>query len=124
MKTRGAIYYNGFFPGFIGVVPNSVFLVHVNGTEVMLHIVRHVEPVVVTDFGNDFVPVEKAGKHFTALKRPIDSAPTNSRNATLHNGKEVEASDAELALNAVQQLIFAIDLPSWASFTSDSTNDQ
>jgi hypothetical protein len=78
VKTPGAIYYNGFFPGFIGVVPNSAFPVHVNGVEAMLHIVRHVEPVVVTDFGNDFVPVERAGKHFTALKRPIDSAPTNT----------------------------------------------
>jgi hypothetical protein len=78
VKTPGAIYYNGFFPGFIGVIPNSAFQVHLNGTEAMLHIVRHVEPVVVTDFGNDFVPVEHAGKHFTALKRPIDSAPTNT----------------------------------------------
>jgi hypothetical protein len=37
------------------------------------------------------------------------------RNATLHRGEEVTAVDAELALNALQQLIFAIERPSWVS---------
>src|ERR1700687_1731196 len=82
MNIRGAIYYNGFSPGFIGVVPNSAFTVRVNGVEAMLHIVRHVSPVVVTDFGNDFVSVEKDGKHFTSLKRPIDAMPTNAIGAS------------------------------------------
>ena len=82
MKVPGAIYYNGFFPGFIGVPPNSAFTVLTEGTEVMLHIVRHPSPVVVTDFGNDFLPFEKEGRHFTMLKRPIDSAPTNTIGAT------------------------------------------
>lgn len=82
MNIPGAIYYNGFFPGYIGVPPNSAFPVHINGVEAMLHIVRHISPVVVTDFGNDFLHVEQEGKHFTSLKRPIDVAPTNTISAS------------------------------------------
>jgi hypothetical protein len=82
MNIPGAIYYNGFFPGFIGVIPNSAFTVYVNGIETMLHIVRHVSPVTVTDFGNDFVHVQQEGRHFIALRRPIEAAPTNTISAS------------------------------------------
>jgi hypothetical protein len=93
MLRPGAIYYNGFFPGFIGVPQNSAFPVHVQGIEAMLHIVRHLAPVVVTDFGNDFLPLEKEGGQFTSLKRPIETSPTNTIGAVFRAVDGIEPGE-------------------------------
>jgi hypothetical protein len=67
----GAIYYNAYYPGPIGLPENSVFQVKVEGRDTLLFLVRHLRPVAVTDFGNDFTLIVDGTKRHLALKRPI-----------------------------------------------------
>ena len=45
----GAMYYNCYYPGPIGLPPNAAFDLHIDGRYVLLHLVRHLRPVVITD---------------------------------------------------------------------------
>ena len=68
----GAAYFNCYYPGPIGLPPNSLFEVTLDGRHVMLYLVRHLRPVVVTDFGNDFTHIQRGeGRRHLALKREI-----------------------------------------------------
>lgn len=68
----GAAYFNCYYPGPIGLPPNSLFEVTLDGRHVMLYLVRHLRPVVVTDFGNDFTHIQYGeGRRHLALKREI-----------------------------------------------------
>jgi hypothetical protein len=69
----GAIYYNAYYPGPIGLPENSVFQVSIEGHDTLLYLVRHVRPVTVTDFGNDFTYVLDGERRHLALKRAIPS---------------------------------------------------
>ncbi len=69
----GAMYYNAYYPGPIGLPANSVFQVSVEGHDTLLYLVRHLRPVTVTDFGNDFTYVIDGEKRHLALKRAIPS---------------------------------------------------
>lgn len=93
MARYGAVYYNGFFPGFIAVPPNSAFEIHVGATEVMLHVARHVNPVVVTDFENTFVKRGLAGRLMMGLAKPIDHSPTNTIEAEFSAADGVEPGE-------------------------------
>jgi hypothetical protein len=73
---HGAVYYNCYYPGLFGVPVNSAFTVHSQDHETMLYVVRHLRPVVITDFGNDFTYIEEGARRYLALSRPI---PTMDR---------------------------------------------
>jgi hypothetical protein len=84
---RGAAYYNGYYPGLIRVVPNAAFWVVLDDGEVMLNVVRHVRPVVATDFSNTFRRRAEGGRVF--LDHPIRDVPEDSvaANFRLHSGE-------------------------------------
>jgi len=68
----GAAYFNCYYPGPIGLPENSLFELTLDGRYVMLYLVRHLRPVVVTDFGNDFTHIHYGeGRRHLALKREI-----------------------------------------------------
>lgn len=90
MNIQGAVYYNGFYPGHIAVLPNSAFSVQVDDTLILLHVVRHVSPVVVTDFDNSLIKENKDGKTFVFLSQEIPHKPldTLSTEFSSNNGAE------------------------------------
>lgn len=77
-RAEGAVYTNSFYPGYIAVPPNSVFLVQLPELVCVLRVVRHVRPIVVTDFGNDFIEIERDGLRFQRLRREIAVEPANT----------------------------------------------
>ena len=61
-----------YYPGFIDVLPNTLYLVDGAGLRGGVHVLRHVRPLVVTDFLNSFTRFEgEDGPVYTRLERPI-----------------------------------------------------
>lgn len=91
--SRGASYYNGYYPGYIRVPSNAAFRVVLDHEDVMLHIVRSVRPVVVTDFSNSFRRRTEDGRVFTELDHPIPQVPEDSIvvDFRLHSGENDSA---------------------------------
>jgi hypothetical protein len=87
LSIQGAVYYNGFYPGHIAVLPNSAFRVLVDRTLTMLHIVRHVSPVVVTDFANSLIKEKKDGKTYIFLSQEIPSKPLDTLSTEFSSSK-------------------------------------
>jgi hypothetical protein len=68
-----------YYPGFIDVLPNSVYLIDGAGLRGGVHVVRHVRPLVVTDFLNSLTQVKgEKGAVYTRLERPIRDIDDNS----------------------------------------------
>ncbi|EJL29497.1 hypothetical protein [Novosphingobium sp. AP12] len=61
-----------YYPGFIDVLPNTLYLVDGAGLRGAVHVVGHVRPLVVTDFANGLTRFEgEGGAVYTRLERPI-----------------------------------------------------
>jgi hypothetical protein len=61
-----------YYPGFIDVLPNTLYLIDGAGLRGAVHVVRHVRPLVVTDFLNGLTRFEgEDGAVYTRLERPI-----------------------------------------------------
>ncbi|MEN3977202.1 hypothetical protein [Emcibacter sp. SYSU 3D8] len=60
------------YPGFIDVLPNALYLVDGGGLRGGVQVLRHVRPLIVTDFDNSFSRTDgSVGQVFTRLERPI-----------------------------------------------------
>lgn len=61
-----------YYPGFIDVLPNTLYLIDGAGLRGGVHVLRHVRPLVVTDFLNSITRFEgDDGAVYTRLERPI-----------------------------------------------------
>ena len=68
-----------YYPGFIDVLPNTLYLVDGAGLRGGVHVIGHARPLVVTDFANGLTRCEGEGDAVhTRLKRPIDDVEDNS----------------------------------------------
>jgi hypothetical protein len=61
-----------YYPGFIDVLPNTLYLVDGAGLRGAVHVIGHVRPLVVTDFANGLTRFEgEGGAVYTRSERPI-----------------------------------------------------
>ena len=68
----GVYFVHQHYPGFIDVLPNALYLVDGGGLRGAVQVIRHVRPLVVTDFDNRLIRAQGgAGEIFTRLQRPI-----------------------------------------------------
>lgn len=75
----GASIVHQHYPGFIDVLPNTLYLVDGAGLRGGVHVVRHVRPLVVTDFDNGLRRFEADdGRVFTRLAHAIDDISDES----------------------------------------------
>lgn len=82
------------YPGFIDLVPNAVYLVVGAGLRGGVQILKHVRPVIVTDFDNGFRREETPdGAVYTRLRKPIAdvSDDCNVIDATGFEGRSAPA---------------------------------
>lgn len=75
--AAGGAYFNCYYPGALGLPSNVVFEMALNGRLTILHLVRHLRPVVITDFGNDFLHRVDGPRRHLLLKRAIPLEDAN-----------------------------------------------
>lgn len=75
MPSMTARYYNAYYPGHIALPPNTSYIVHCGDLETMVHLVRHVRPVVITDFRNSLVSKSEGEKTLFGLHMGIPTFP-------------------------------------------------
>lgn len=75
----GVHFVHQFYPGFIDVRPHSLYLIDGEGLRGGVHVLRHVRPLVVTDFTNKLIRVDaEDGMIHTRLARPISEIDQES----------------------------------------------
>lgn len=77
-NASGAVYWNAIYPGHIHVPENTAYSCKTDGIDCLVIIVRHHEPITVTDFSNDFVLKKKGTIKHIFLKKPIPYHPENT----------------------------------------------
>jgi hypothetical protein len=75
----GVYFVHQHYPGFIDVLPNALYLVDGGCLRGAVQVIRHVRPLVITDFDNRLVRAHGgAGEVFTRLQRSIPDISDDS----------------------------------------------
>jgi hypothetical protein len=110
MKSRGALYFEFFYPGFFGVEVPSGFVFTIAGRPVAVAIQRRLTPAELTDFSN-FLKPDPDNSALVVLEHAIDSPSPTSMSFKLAMVKSIDPSD----IPPIQDIPHAVTIDKYES---------